>query len=228
MLTGVNLVRHFFKGTGPTYDLIVKMFTFGMDARWKQAILRRIPRNPTRIIDQACGTGILTFEIARRFPSCQVVGVDVQEEYLAVARAKARENGIENVEFVVGRAEDVVPDGQWDCIASSYLAKYAELDLLISNARRMLRDGGVLVMHDFTYPRGPYFRGLWEFYFRIMQTVGTMPFPEWKTIFYELPELMRETLWVDDLTEVLQEKGFRDIRIAYFTHGAAAVISAVK
>jgi demethylmenaquinone methyltransferase/2-methoxy-6-polyprenyl-1,4-benzoquinol methylase len=66
------------------------------------------------------------------------------------------------VDFILGRAEDVVLDRSCDCITSSYLAKYAELGTLILNAEKMLRPGGLIIMHDFTYPSNPAFLWLWN------------------------------------------------------------------
>ena len=47
-----------------------------------------------RILDQACGTGILTLKIARRFPQARIIGVDLTDEYLRVARRKAEALGL--------------------------------------------------------------------------------------------------------------------------------------
>ena len=74
------LVHRFFSGTGTTYDFIVNATTFGIDRRWKRIFIDQIPPSPARVLDLACGTGILTFGIARRYPNWRVVGVDLQDE----------------------------------------------------------------------------------------------------------------------------------------------------
>ena len=103
-------VRRFFSGTGTTYDRIVNLCTLEFDRLWKQKILRAIPEGSFRILDQACGTGILTLKIARRFPQARIVGVDLTDEYLRVARKKAAALGLNHLEFIPGRAEEVRPD----------------------------------------------------------------------------------------------------------------------
>lgn len=226
---GTITAQRFFAGTGPSYDVIVNLCTLGFDVRWKKDILSRIPPDATAIVDQACGTGILTFRIARRFPDCRITGVELRDEYLDIARAKAGAMKLKNVEFALGRAEEVRVDGPIDCITSSYLAKYAELESLVRNAKAMLRPGGALVMHDFTYPSGAGFaRKTWEFYFRMLQTVGPRAFPEWKTIFDELPEFLRQTVWVAELRQALEEQGFTAIRVESLTWGASAVVTATR
>ncbi len=222
----VELVHRFFSGTGPTYDFIVNLCTLGFDRCWKKEILERIPKGSIRIMDQACGTGILTFQIARNFPHSRVVGVDLLEEYLNIAQEKARREHVQNVEFILGKAEDVLLRESFDCITSSYLAKYARLGSLTQNVRRMLRRGGVLIMHDFTYPPNHAFARLWEFYFQILQSAGRWKYPQWGTIYNGLPELLRETKWVTELIDSLRENGFSDIRIRPLTFGTAAIVTA--
>jgi demethylmenaquinone methyltransferase/2-methoxy-6-polyprenyl-1,4-benzoquinol methylase len=225
---GVETAQRFFSGTGSSYDLIANLCTFGFDFCWKKKILREIPTNPKRILDQASGTGILTIRLARRFPRCQVSGVELREEYLSIARMKAGALKLSNVEFILGRAEDTVLEGGIDCIASSYLAKYAELGTLVSHAKKMLRPGGVLIMHDFTYPLGGFFLRLWKFYFRILQSAGAWAFPEWRTAFDELPAFLHSTRWVDDLVSFLKDNGFEDIRVEHLLLGTAALVTATN
>src|SRR5512139_764110 len=204
---GVETAHRFFSGTGSTYDLIAFLCTFGFDFWWKRKILKEIPTNPKCVLDQACGTGILTIKLARGFPHCRVIGVELREEYLNVARNRASRLNLNHVEFRLGRAEDIILQGGVDCITSSYLAKYAELSALLSHAKEMLRPGGVLIMHDFTYPSGGPFLRLWKFYFKVLQSIGAWAFPEWKTAFDELPALLESTRWVDDLVSCLKRNG---------------------
>ena len=223
---GVDLVHHFFAGTGMTYDFMVKLCTLGFDLWWKRKIVEKIPEGSALIMDQACGTGILTFKIARRYSSGQVIGVDLQEEYLGIAKRRAKELKLDNVQLILGRAEDVFLEKNFDCIVSSYLAKYADLERLIRNIRRMLRKGGILVMHDFTYPPNPLFARAWECYFKILQTVGPRKYPQWSAIFRGLPGLIRGTQWVIELMESLRKNGFSDITLEYLTVGTSTIVAA--
>jgi demethylmenaquinone methyltransferase/2-methoxy-6-polyprenyl-1,4-benzoquinol methylase len=92
----------------------------------------------------------------------------------------------------------------------------------------MLRPGGLLLLHDFTYPANPLFLPLWQTWFRLMQTVGGRFFPEWRTVFHELPAFLRETCWLDDTLVLLREQGFADIRCASLTFGTSAIVTAGK
>ena len=226
--SGVELVHRFFSGTGPSYDFMLNLCTLGFDRWWKKEILEKIPEGSLRILDQACGTGILTLKIAQKLPLCHIVGVDLLEEYLNIAKDKARRQKLGNVEFILGKAEEVLLPQGFDCITSSYLAKYAELGNLIRNARKMLRGGGVLIMHDFTYPPNHAFARLWEFYFRILQAAGRWKYQKWRAIFDGLPPLLRETRWTTELVRFLKENAFPDVSIQSLTLGTSAIVTAKK
>jgi demethylmenaquinone methyltransferase/2-methoxy-6-polyprenyl-1,4-benzoquinol methylase len=228
MMTGTELANRFFSSNGTTYDQIANLSTVGLDIWWKKKILNKVPKDSARILDQACGTGILTFKIARRFPQSRVIGVDLQDEYVTIARKKAEDLQLANIEFISGRAEDVILDGGFDCIASSYLAKYADLDQLVENARGMLRAGGVLIMHELTCPAHPVFARLWKLNFKFLQTYGAWKYPEWETAFRELPAVLQETNWVNELTEVLRANQFSSINAESLTFEASAIVTARK
>jgi len=221
-------VHRFFKGTGTSYDFMVNIATLGIDRLWKRKILDRLPPNPQRILDLACGTGISTLVIADRFPDCHVVGVELREEYLEIARRKVQEKAIQNVELVLSRAEDYTGDLPFDCITSSYLAKYADLSSLTHSSKQMLKEGGTLIMHDFTFPPKPYLVWVWRFYFWLLQKVGTPLFPAWKEIYKGLPHLIEETRWINELTNALEINKFQNITMEYLTAYGSAIISARK
>jgi demethylmenaquinone methyltransferase/2-methoxy-6-polyprenyl-1,4-benzoquinol methylase len=225
---GIALVHQFFPGTGATYDHIANLCTIGFDRRWKRKMLEEIPEGSTRIADQACGTGILTLNIARKFPHAMIIGVDVTEEYLAIAKGKAARMHLDNVHFILGRAEEVLLDQKFDCVMSSYLAKYARLGSLIRNVKEMLRPGGMLIMHDFTYPSNHAFAHAWELYFKLLQTIGSWKYPQWKVVFDGLPGLLRETRWTDELVRHLRDSGFSDIEKESLTFHTSAMVTARK
>ena len=223
----LELVERFFSGTGSKYDHIVNLCTLGIDGLWKERIIRKLP-TPRRVMDLACGTGILTLAIARKFPHCHVIGVELREEYLEIAKRKAKESKLANLEFLLGRAEDVALNDSFDCITSSYLAKYADLKLLVRNMAQMLGKGGLLLFHDFTYPSHAALAAGWELYFKLLQSIGSWRYPEWKTIFYGLPVLVRRTTWVPDLQVAMQENGLSEIELEYLTLGASAITTGRK
>jgi demethylmenaquinone methyltransferase/2-methoxy-6-polyprenyl-1,4-benzoquinol methylase len=223
-----EFAEQFFSGNARSYDHIARISTLGLDGWWKRKILKRLPRTPDRILEQASGTGILTCKIAQLFPTCRVIGVELHDAYLNIARKKVRDLQLSNVEFIHGRAEDLILDGEFDCIVSDYLAKYVDLDLLVAHAWRMLRKDGLLVMHELTRPTRPLFVALWNIHFKFLRAYGNWKHPEWNMAFNDVPFLLTSTRWVDELTQALSANRFSDIEIENQIFGASAIVSARK
>ena len=224
----LELVEHFFAGTGPTYDAMVHWATFGIDGLWKKRMLARIPAGEGPVLDLGCGTGISTLAIAHKFPGRRVVGVELRDEYLAIARRKAKRDAVGNVEFVLCRAEDFASAESFDCITSSYVAKYADLPRLTRNSRALLRPGGLLMMHDFTLPPKRLLLVLWRLYFVLMRNTVARAFPAWQPIYDGLPQLIEATRWLPELQDALARNGFADARVEYQTLYGSAIVTAVR
>ena len=221
-------IERFFSETGPTYDQVVSLFTLGIDRFWKKKMLAALPAAPMRVLDLACGTGILTFAIAAKYPQCHVTGVDISRGYLDVARAKAAATMQDNVTLLHQRAEDFKSVLPFDAVTASYLPKYADLDRLIGNVSAMLLPGGVVIFHDFTYPTYRLLQKTFAYYFKILQVLGSAWYPEWKAVFFDLPEVIRKTDWVSEGVVAMKRHGLDDIRVTSLTLQGAALITARK
>ncbi len=224
----VELVERFFDGTGPTYDAMVHWATLGIDRLWKRRMVRAIPPDARRVLDLACGTGIATLAIAAARPDCTVVGVELREEYLAIARRKLGRAPQARVELVLSRAEDYESAQPFDCITSSYLAKYADLPRLVARNHAMLAPGGVLMMHDFTLPPGAFLRAVWRAYFAVMRQTVARALPAWRPIYHGLPGLIARTRWLEELPPLLAGHGLVDVRADYLTLYGSALVTARK
>ncbi len=219
---GHGIARKFFTGTSSSYDTVVNITTFGRDASWKRAILDLIPTGNHRVLDLACGTGILTFALAQKVSS--VTGVDLMEENIRVANKKAIENAIANVTFCTSAAETIPQqDCSFDFVTASYLPKYCDIELVVKESARVLKRNGVLIMHDFTYPRDSAMRGLWNTYFKILRIAGVFT-PSWRPVFNELDHVIKHSRWVDELINAMNKHGFGNVQRKDLTSGTAAIV----
>ena len=189
-------------------------------------IVRERVWRPQAILDLACGTGLSTFAFARAFSETRIVGVELREEYLVRARAKRERRRYPNVEFVLSRAEAFETTEPFDVVTASYLAKYADLPVLVDRAAGWLVPGGLFMMHDFTLPPNRITLAVWRGYFRMLQTVGAKIVPAWRTIYDGLPVLIEQTRWTSELTTLLRARGFRDVTLEQLTLGGSAIITA--
>ena len=200
-----NLVPKFFDETAESYDKVVSRATFGRDQYWKKQILNQIISGDT-FLDLACGTGILTREIAKKFPNGKIIGVDITEGYLKVA--KRNSEYFKNITFLQQDAEKLNLDAKFDCITSSYLAKYCNPEVLVKVCVDHLNPGGKIVFHDFTYPKNHPVRILWDLNFILLNLIGYF-IPSWKKAFSDLPKLIKSSTWSRSYKQAMINHGLK-------------------
>jgi 2-polyprenyl-3-methyl-5-hydroxy-6-metoxy-1,4-benzoquinol methylase len=109
---------------------------------------------PRRILDAGCGRGVFSYQLARRFPNAQVVGVDIDEERLPINRTIADQAMLSNLEF---RAADVSALGfesEYDLVLSVDNLEHLEDDEAgLRSLVQALAPGGRLVLHVPGYER---------------------------------------------------------------------------
>lgn len=214
-----NLVPRFFDGTAKSYDSVAKFATFGRDDFWKDQIIQQIP-DAENILELACGTGILTGLIAKRLPHCKIIGVDITQNYLEVARKKLGSH--QNISFVCQDAETLELGQKFDCIVSSYIPKYCNAQVLVPNCIKHLKSNGKIILHDFTFPQNRTIQLFWDLHFTMLRMVGNI-IPEWKEAFSELPKLIQHSTWVHDYKSELEKNGFV-VTIQYHTWNCCAIL----
>ena len=218
-----TLVQEFFDNTAQTYDRIVKYATFGKDNLWKSQIISQMPES-SRILELACGTGILTSKIAQKFPHSKIVGVDITKNYLEIAKKKLGSS--KNISFVCQDAQTIELDQEFDCIVSSYIPKYCEPKILIPNCIKHLKPKGKIIMHDFTLSQNKGVRFFWNLYFELLDVIGKLV-PEWKNAFSKLPCLIRSSQWTNEYKKELEQNGF-SVKIRHLTWGCCAILSGTR
>lgn len=218
-----DLVPQFFDKTAQTYDSVVNWTTFGKDKYWKREILKKIPPCET-ILDLACGTGILTFQIAGQFPDSQITGIDITQSYLNVAKKKLKSH--HQISFFTQDAEKLDLPQKFDCIVSSYIPKYCSPEVLITACINHLKPNGKIILHDFTYPKNKIVQSLWNTYFVVLNVVGNF-MPQWKNVFADLPKLIRATKWLGDYERVMKKHGL-ETRLQSLTWNSSAILTGIK
>jgi arsenite methyltransferase len=103
------------------------------------------------VLDLGSGAGADVLISARRVgASGKVIGLDMTDEMLALARANAAAAGVENVEFLQGYLEDIpLPAASVDVVISNCVINLAaDKRVVLAEAARVLRPGGRFAVSD--------------------------------------------------------------------------------
>lgn len=118
-------------------------------------------QSPQTFLDTACGTGLMTDELARRFPAAHVIGMDVSQPSLDYARA-TKQGGID---WRCGSFEALQGIADRSVHAYTMLAAYRHIgdkEAFFSEIARVLSPQGVAIVPkiDMYWPQVPRARRL--------------------------------------------------------------------
>jgi ubiquinone/menaquinone biosynthesis C-methylase UbiE len=106
--------------------------------------------NVTSILDLGGGEGQLGFVLKSIYPAARLVGIDSSEPAIERARARAKELGLADTEFIVGDVESDFPAGPFDLIyASAILSHTHNPPHIVALAFTHLNPGGHFWVKDF-------------------------------------------------------------------------------
>lgn len=98
-----------------------------------------------RVLDVACGTGLVTFPVAEAVgDSGAVLATDISEGMVVEARKMAADRGVHNIEFERMDAENLSsPDGEFDAVVCGLGLMYVpDPQTALRQFHRVLRSGG--------------------------------------------------------------------------------------
>jgi len=134
----------------------------GVEAKQRLSLLARVCRPATlalldraglqpgyRCLDVGCGSGDVTFDMARLVgPSGQAVGIDFDEVGVRLAREEAAAQGVANVEFRTQSAESLAERG-YDLVYARFLLTHLGEPMKVLHAMvTAVQPGGVVVVED--------------------------------------------------------------------------------
>ena len=165
-----RFVHDGFVASAPWYDRLTRVFSFGLDARWRRASLERCELRPgQRLLDVATGTGELVIAAGRALGGRGVaVGLDFCGEMLDQARRKVASNEKATVAWIQGRAEALPFRAEtFDCVTVGFALRHAnQLSAALREIARVLTPGGRFVVLEWTRPEGAFARLLLLAYMR--------------------------------------------------------------
>jgi demethylmenaquinone methyltransferase/2-methoxy-6-polyprenyl-1,4-benzoquinol methylase len=229
----VRYVRRMFGAIAPRYDLANTVISAGLHRVWKRLAVKLadVPRGGVAL-DVCCGTGDLALLLARRVgPDGLVLGMDFSDEMLRIAQRHAAAADVSGMCRFVGADAHAIPaaDGTFDVATVGFgIRNVARPDAVLRELCRVLRPGGRLAVLEFSRPRNPAIRQLYDIYsFTVMPWLGRAASRHPDAYVY-LPTSVRH--WPDQnaFGAMLRRAGFERVRYRNFGSGITTVHIAIR
>jgi len=214
------------------YDFLNHFLSFGIDRSWRRKAVEKISGKYTnpRIIDVATGTGDLAIEAVKLCPS-KITGIDISEKMLELGRQKIKSGNLENViEFVKCDSENICyEDNTFDSAIVAFGVRNFQDPLKgLSEMRRVIRPGGMVVVLEFSKPEGFPLKHVYNFYFRNLLPFFGSLFSRHGKAYRYLNESVMEFADNEKFINLMVAAGLSEPFQTRMTGGIASIYTGIK
>ena len=159
MTLAKEATRNLYRRRAGRYDTSVRVFRlfgFNLD-RYRRETVAALGLHPgDQVVELGCGTGLNFAYVQQRIgPEGKIIGVDLTDAMLDVARVRIVRERWSNVELVQADVvEWLVPDGVSAVYSTLALTLLPEYDAVIERVSHALKPGGRLAVLDMKQPQG--------------------------------------------------------------------------
>ena len=219
-------IQQMFDEIAGSYDRLNDLMTAGLHHRWRDMGVLLAGVGPgDSALDVCCGTGDFAFALRRAVgPEGRVVGVDISEEMLKVARDKSGRNQL----WVDFRAGDVLDlpfaDGEFDaCTVGFGIRNVPDITRAFSEMRRVCRPGGRVVCLEITQPRIPVFKQFYSLWFNhAVPQLGRLAARD-ESAYRYLPASVKRFPAPEVLKSMMEAAGLKNVRYQLLAGGIIAL-----
>lgn len=226
------MVESMFDSIAWRYDFLNHFLSFGIDRLWRAKAIRIIGRNFTHpdILDVATGTADLAIKAIKIGPK-KIVGIDISRNMLEIGKDKIQNKGLsETIELIQADSENIpFQEGEFDVAMVAFgVRNFADPLRGLQEMRRVLRNDGMILVLEFSKPKGFPFRTVYNFYFKnILPTVGKL-FSKDKMAYSYLPESVYRFPDNELFLSLLGEAGFTETCQVKLSGGIASIYTGFK
>jgi demethylmenaquinone methyltransferase/2-methoxy-6-polyprenyl-1,4-benzoquinol methylase len=225
-------VEQMFDTISGNYDDLNRVISLGADTKWRKKVVKMVAdRNPESILDIATGTGDLAIKFATATQAKRIIGLDISEGMLNMAKKKISGSEIsEKLIFVQGDSEALdFEDNLFDVVTVSFgIRNFENLEKGLSEIYRVLKKNGFFVILETSVPtKSPFKQGYHFYSSHILPLIGKL-FSKDKVAYSYLSESASLFPFGNELNNILRKNGFIEVENKPQTFGVATIYTATK
>jgi len=201
------------------YDFLNDLLSLGRTKAWRRVVTSIIaPKPGMMILDIAAGTGSSSRPLVDK--GAEVTALDFSHGMIEQGRKQNK-----NINFVQGDALKLpFEDNSFDVTTISFgLRNTSNTDKALKEALRVTKDGGRIVVAEFSHPVNPIFKKIYLNYLMKALPVIVKKISKNPDAYIYLAESIRA--WPDqaELASIMRDSGFKSVAWQDLTFGIVAV-----
>ncbi len=212
-------VSKMFDDVAHRYDFLNDLLSLGRTKAWRRVVTSIIaPKPGMKILDIAAGTGSSSRPLVDK--GAEVTALDFSQGMIEQGRKQNK-----NINFVQGDALKLpFEDNVFDVTTISFgLRNTSNTDKALKEALRVTKDGGRIVVAEFSHPVNPIFKKIYLNYLMRALPVIVKKISKNPDAYIYLAESIRA--WPDQagLASIMRDSGFKSVAWQDLTFGIVAV-----
>ena len=212
-------VSKMFDDVAHRYDFLNDLLSLGRTKAWRRVVTSIIaPKPGMKILDIAAGTGSSSRPLVDK--GAEVTALDFSQGMIEQGRKQNK-----NINFVQGDALKLpFEDNAFDVTTISFgLRNTSNTDKALKEALRVTKDGGRIVVAEFSHPVNPIFKKIYLNYLMRALPVIVKKISKNPDAYIYLAESIRA--WPDqaELASIMRDSGFKSVAWQDLTFGIVAV-----
>jgi demethylmenaquinone methyltransferase/2-methoxy-6-polyprenyl-1,4-benzoquinol methylase len=212
-------VSKMFDDVANRYDFLNDLLSLGRTKAWRRAVTSIIaPKPGMKILDIAAGTGSSSRPLVDK--GAVVTALDFSQGMIEQGRKQNK-----NINFVQGDALKLpFEDNSFEVTTISFgLRNTSNTEIALKEALRVTKDGGRIVVAEFSHPVNPIFKKIYLNYLMKALPVIVKKISKNPDAYIYLAESIRA--WPDqaELASIMRDSGFKSVAWQDLTFGIVAV-----
>jgi len=225
-----------FDEISPRYDFLNHLLSFGIDHSWRKRVVEEIrrwfhePASTIRILDVATGTGDLAIAVST-LQQASIEGIDISTKMMEIGRKKVSARGLSGkIVFREGEAENIpFEDNHFDVVMVAFgVRNFEELERGISEMKRVLKPGGVMLILEFSHPERYPMKALYSFYSSVIIPLFGKLISRHREAYAYLPDTVADFPSGEDFIAVLRKMELKEPFQIPLTGGIASLYCTEK
>ena len=225
-------VEEMFDSIAPAYDFMNRAMTMGIDRWWRRVAVKMVGKTrPSSILDVATGTGDFAIDLYNNIKPQQVMGIDLSNGMLDVARRKVDKLGLQDAIKLVQGDCLALPFGDREFDAVTVAFGVRNFEHLLQGYQQMLRvlkPGGMLCVIELSTPLNCIIRWFYDIYtLHIIPWFGALKSHD-KSAYRYLPQSIAAVPQGEDMLNIMRQAGFNDCKVKRLTLGTCSIYTGFR